>query len=102
MTEYRHPDLDLPSVSLSQLKAIESVILRHLPADSALLELAVRPRSTLTTNPAPLEVRATVREPADMAIGSTWTTDLAAEIRAGWDRMDFQFSLHFVNDEDAE
>jgi len=98
VTEYRNPDLDLPSVTLEQLKAIDAIVRRHLPSDCQLLELEVRPREAESGNPAPLEVRATVLDPSGPAIGEQWTTDLAAEIRAGWDRADFKFSMHFKPD----
>ena len=93
MSEFRHPDLDRPALSLRQLQAIDAMIRRHLPEDVRLLDLEVLPASTLTPNIAPLEVRGTVLEPEHGSTRPGWGRGLAGEIRAGWPMTDFLFSI---------
>jgi hypothetical protein len=101
MTDFRHPDLARPAVSRRQLSAIEAIILGSMPDDVQLVELEVLPAGTLTPNPAPLEVRATLKEPTGGSRNATWTQAVAKEIRDGWDRADFMITFAFVEDTEA-
>lgn len=93
MESFRHPELDRPAISLKQLQALEAVIRRYLPNDVALEELEVLATLPESGNPAPLELRATVREPEHGSSRPGWGADLVTEIRAGWPVTDFLFAI---------
>ena len=95
MSAYTNADERRPLVTLAELQAIDAIVRRSVPATASVMELAVLPARDGT--PSPLEVRVTLQMPDDPETEPRgWAQQLSEEIRHGWDRVDFMFTIRTV------